>query len=112
MLKGIIFVVFVALSFNVAAVCSATSCSGKGKDVLLSIYPNGSGNVYLQAPADRANLNCVLIEGHYMTLKQSHPLFKEIYSTLLTGIAANKHMTIRIKTGSAGCEVSYVRMFV
>lgn len=102
----------ICLNFKAIAACSAIACTGKGKEVLLSIYPNSSGSIYLQGGAQRNNLNCTLREGHYMTLKKTHANFDEIFSTLLTGIAMNKRMTIRIKTGSPDCEVSYVRMFI
>lgn len=111
-MKLLLFIMLMCSSLNTIAACSAIACTGKGKDVLLSIYPNGHGSIYLQAPAERAKLDCSLVDGHYMTLKKTHPNFDEIFSTALAGMAMNKQMTIRIKAGSAGCEVSYVRMFI
>jgi hypothetical protein len=99
-------------SVNVFAACSAKACTGVGKDVLLSVYPNASGNIYLQAGQGRQNLDCNLVEGHYMVLKANHPVFEAAYSTILTALASNKKLTVRITTGSPICEVSYVRMYM
>ena len=112
MIKFYICVISCFLSFNVFAACTTTNCSGIGKEVLLSIYPNASGNVYLQVGEGREKLDCNLVEGHFMVLKPSHILFDEIYSTILTGLASQKKLIVRIKNGSPICEVSYVRMYM
>ena len=113
-MKFIVLIVLILSSIHSFANCTKNACSGVGKEVLLSIYPTGwsDGRVYIQGPSDRSNLDCTLEEGNYMTLMSTHPLFKEIYSTVLTAISTQKPLTIRIKNGSANCEVSYVRMFL
>lgn len=103
--------------FSLAAYasCNATGCSGVGDQVIRSVYVTGlaDGRVFLQAPeSSRGNLNCTLVEGHYMTLRASHPLFKEAYAAILTGLSAGNRLHVRINAGSPICEVSYVRMFM
>ncbi|WP_152547950.1 hypothetical protein [Photobacterium galatheae] len=93
------------------AACSPNQCHGIGKDVLVSVYPSGTGHIYLEAPADKGKLNCQLVEGHYMTLKNTHPVFEAMYSTILTALSTQKKLTVRIVENSEGCEVMYVRMF-
>jgi hypothetical protein len=112
MFKLSILAIGTLLSFNVFSACSANSCSGVGKNALISVYPNSSGNIYLQAGAGKENLDCKLIEGHYMVLKSDHPVFEAAYSTILTALSSQKSLTVRIKNGSPICEVSYVRMFM
>jgi hypothetical protein len=113
MYKNLLFLILIImLSGSVYADCTENACSGTGKDVLLSVYPNPAGDIYLQAGSGRNNLDCELVSGHFMTLKKSHPAFKEIYSTILTALAAQKHLSVRIVNGSSGCEVSYVRMYM
>lgn len=91
--------------------CSSGSCYGVQDAVLKSIYPTQSGKVYLEAPAEKSNLNCTLAEGYYMVLEPSHPLFKEIYSTILTAMSTGKKLQVRIAEGSSNCRVAYVRMW-
>lgn len=100
------------LSSSVFAGCATNACQGVGADVLTSVYPNGTGNIYLQAGTNRENLDCSLVEGQYMVLKSDHPLFDAIYSTILTALMGQKGLIVRIKNKSPICEVSYVRMFI
>lgn len=43
-----------------------------------------------------------------MTLMSSHPLFEEIYSTLLAASAMDRNIYVRIKNQSSVCEITYV----
>lgn len=99
------FLLFASASW---AGCNNIACYGVGKDVLTRTYLASSGNIYIGAPVGKENLKCDLFEGQYMTLKPAHPLFSEIYSTILTGIAAQKQLQIRIVENSPECEVMYV----
>ncbi|CCN49928.1 exported hypothetical protein [Vibrio nigripulchritudo MADA3029] len=108
----IIFILSTLFSFNVFSACSKIGCIGAGKDVLISVYPNSSGNIYLQAGVGREQLDCKLVEGHYMVLKATHPAFESVYSTVLTALASQKKLMVRIVNGSPNCEVSYVRMYM
>jgi len=111
-IKVILLMSLGIVSNNAFSACNATSCSGVGNEALLSVYLNTSGNIYLQAPTGSEALGCTLSDGIYMTLKSSHLLFKETYSTILTALAAQKKLIIRIVSGSSTCEVSYVRMLI
>ncbi|GAB6262859.1 hypothetical protein [Photobacterium sp. R1] len=108
-MRFVLFFVFF-LAPSAWAACNNISCFGVGKEVLTNTYLSSTGNIYIGAPAEKNKLNCQLFDGKYMTLKMNHLLYKEIYSTLLTGIAAQKHLQIRIVEGSPVCEVSYVTM--
>ncbi|UTM57408.1 hypothetical protein L4174_000485 [Photobacterium sp. CCB-ST2H9] len=108
-MRFVLFFVFF-LAPTAWADCNNISCYGVGKDVVVNTYLSATGNIYIGAPSGKGKLNCQLVEGNYMTLKMNHLLYKEIYSTLLTGIAAQKHLQIRIVEGSPVCEVSYVMM--
>jgi len=111
-IKVISFVVGMLVSMTLSASCTSTMCRGVGKDVLLSVYPNASGSVYLQAGEGKENLDCNLVEGHYMVLKSDHPGFDVAYSTILTALISQKHLVVRIVDGSPHCEVAYVRMYM
>lgn len=111
---GFIMRLFVILTLFFAsstwAACNNIACYGVGKDVLTRTYLASSGNIYIGAPVGKENLKCDLYSGEYMTLKMNHLLYREIYSTILTGIAAQKRLQIRIVENSPECEVSYVTM--
>lgn len=100
---------FSASSANAA--CYVNFCKGEAASTVVSIFPNGSGNVYIEPPSDKANLNCSLAEGSYLVLQADHPLFSEIYSTILSAVAMNKLFQVRIVEGSTNCRISYVRMW-
>ncbi|QUJ67371.1 hypothetical protein KDD30_15240 [Photobacterium sp. GJ3] len=109
-MKYFIFLLFF-LSPTTWAACYPNQCQGVGKDILVSVYPSSTGNIYLEAPAGKEKLNCKLAEGYYMTLKNTHPIFEVMYSTILTAVSTQKKLTVRIVENSEGCEVMYVRMF-
>lgn len=106
------FFLFSIFATHSIAGCDSRFCSGIQDEVIKSIYPTQSGKVYFEAPpAYKANLNCTLVEGYYMVLDPSHPLFKEIYSTVLTAMTAGKQLQVRIVENSSDCRVAYVRMW-
>ncbi|GAB2503999.1 hypothetical protein GCM10008940_02160 [Microbulbifer agarilyticus] len=53
-------------------------------------------------------INCTLKEGHYLTLKNDHTLFSEIYSALLAIKLSDETVRIRIVEESTSCEISYI----
>lgn len=95
---------------NAYAGCDAIGCSTSPTDPIKRIYLTGisDGQVYIEPPSGKENLNCTLRENMYLTLKSTHPLFKETYSALLAGATAEKKMYIRIHSGSTNCEVAFV----
>ncbi len=112
MFRNLLLLALISLGSHTFADCSEIACSGIGSEVIKSVYPNSSGHIYLQANIGKENLDCTLVEGHYMVLQSDHPVFEEAYSTVLTALVSQKTLTVRIKTGSPNCEVSYVRMFM
>lgn len=108
-MKNIIFLLFFISPVTWAG-CNNIACYGVGKDVLTRTYLASSGNIYIGAPVGKENLKCDLYSGEYMTLKMNHLLSREIYSTILTGIAAQKQLQIRIVENSPECEIDYVTM--
>lgn len=111
MFKYIVLAASVAFASNASAACYTNYCKGPAVSTVLSVFPNGSGNIFLELPTDKTNLNCTLTEGAYGLLKSDHPLFKEIYSTILSAVSMNKLLQVRFIEGSAGCHVAYVRMW-
>lgn len=113
-MKYITAALLLLISSTALGVCDADGCTGKPSELFSSILVAASdgGRVYLQAPADKANLDCTLREGKYVTLLPTHILFKEVYSALLTAVATDKLIYVRIKNGSSVCEVSYIKMYL
>lgn len=90
--------------------CDANGCTATPSDPLKRIYLTSisDGQIYIEPPSGKENLDCTLRENQYLTLRSSHPLFKETYSALLAGATANNRIYMRIKNGSAICEIAYV----
>lgn len=108
-----LILIFLFASVNIYASCTANGCTADQTDPIKMIYLTSisDGQVYIEAPSGKENLDCTLTEGRFMVLYSSHPLFKETYSTMLAAVLANKKLFIRIKNGSAKCEVAYVQYF-
>lgn len=93
------------------AYCVGGFCMGVKDEVIKSVYPTAGGQIYLEAPADKHELNCDLVEGYYMLLNKEHPLFEVSYSTILTALTAGKRLQVRVIEGSSDFRVAYVRMW-
>lgn len=98
---------------DVYAECDANGCIATSSDPLKRIYLTNlsDGQIYIEPPSGKENLDCTLRENQFLTLRSSHPLFKETYSALLSGAMAGKNIRIRIKNGSAICEVAYIMIY-
>jgi len=64
--------------------------------------------IYIDTDGDESNLDCQLVSNRYMTLKESHQNFSEIYAALLAAQFSERNVTIRVGVGSTDCAVSYV----
>ena len=102
----------VALPF--ARPADANPCSGLNcaMTTVPRLYPASNvsnARVYVQ-PTDggQASLDCTPISGVYLTLKASHPLFSEIYASLLEATIHDRTVTLRVKEDSADCEILYI----
>ncbi len=99
-----------SFSASASAACWSGGCDGVGAAAVEIVMPSENGYIYLDAPTDASNLNCTMHGGAYMVIHADNPAKKEIYATLLTGIALGKPLRIRIIEGSSDCKVTYVYM--
>lgn len=108
-----ILVFFIFFSGRIFAGCDSNGCVGTPKELFSNYYLSGwdDGRVFFQLVLDKDKLDCDLVEGSYLTLRSGHPLFKEIYSSVLLASAADRKILLRIKNGSDICEISYVRFY-
>ena len=112
LLRAVVLTALALYGAVAQAACDTTGCTGVGVQVVVSVYPNHTGHVYLEAPAaDRSALNCTLREGAFMVLQNDHPQFKTVYASILYALAAGKTMKVRINEGSTNCSVAYVRVW-
>lgn len=68
---------------------------------------NENGIVYIKVADPIEPLNCTAPENSFLSLKSSHPLFKEIYSMLLAATLSNSSVRVRMVDNSPVCEVAY-----
>ena len=61
--KLLVILIFFMFSIKSMAGCSSGFCSGIQDDVIKSVYPTQGGKVYLEAPADKANLKLYVSRG-------------------------------------------------
>lgn len=92
-------------SFNSFAGCASHRCNSTIKTLYAS--SRDSGVVFVSLTSPTAALNCQLVENTYLSLKKDHPLFREIYSMLLTAKATEAEVGLRIVENSADCKISY-----
>ena len=112
-----LFLSLIAASFNAySAGCASNGCTGTPSELFTNFYVTGhtDGRVFLHLKENVAkqNLDCSLAEGAYMSVLATHPLFKEIYSSLLSASALNRKIYVRIINRSVGCEVAYIRFYM
>lgn len=112
-MKYLVGAVLCLSSICAFADCTAIGCTGPASELLYKLYPSGEsdGRVYIMPIAsDLANLDCTPISGVYVTLMKTHPIFNQIYASMLFSKATNATVTIRIKNGSPICEVQYMTL--
>ncbi len=108
MKKAILLIFVLAFVLGTAgmaeASCDGKRCTGKIKRLVVT-----TSQVKIETDqTDQSDLNCTLNNDVYITLEQSHPLFREIYSLAVTALASKSPMTLRIVEGSSNCAISYV----
>lgn len=101
-----------ALSF--ARPAAANPCAGVtcARTTIQRLYPASNVSdprVYVR-PTDggQAALDCTAVSGVYLTLKTSHPLFGEIFASLLEATIHDKEVSLRMKEDSPDCEILYI----
>ncbi len=84
--------------------CAENGCN----TTIKRLYATGlEGSVYIKITDSVEPLNCTPRETSYLTLKTTHPLFKEIYSMMLTATVSKSPVRVRMIDNSPICEVSY-----
>ncbi|WP_062269276.1 hypothetical protein [Endozoicomonas arenosclerae] len=108
-MKKIILFCLITLPLLSKAACNDKLCTSKIERLYITSAFGGS---VLIKPADQASgiLNCKLMENVYITLKKDHPVFEEIYSTLLSAKVADMLVKLRIDEASEGCNLRYVML--
>jgi hypothetical protein len=111
-LSLILLVCLAAIQFSRTA--AANPCSGVAcpNTTVQRLYPASDVNnprVYVR-PTDggQSSLTCTAVSDVYLTLKTTHPLFGEIFASLLEATIHDKKVTLRIKDGSPDCEILYI----
>jgi hypothetical protein len=89
----------------IAQSCSETRCSGR----ITQLYLHPNKNLYIQTTAQDqvSSLDCSVVD-EGIVLPTSDPLFESFYTMLLTGLAADRPMVVRIRNGSNPCTVNYL----
>jgi len=71
-----------------------------------------SAKAYISTDADESLLqSCTPAAGKFLTLDTSKPGGRDVYSTLLAALAADKTVSLVPVKDSVGCEIAYVQIF-
>jgi hypothetical protein len=100
--------VMVSLPLATAAYaeCSAAGCY----EVLIEeLYPTAEGGVWIKTTGDETLANCTANANVFLRLNVSAG-YKDIYSTLLAAMLAEKRVNLRVVEGSNPCAVAYVTL--
>jgi hypothetical protein len=94
------------LATTAFAECSSAGCY----DVLIEeLYPTAEGGVWIKTTGDETLANCTANSNVFLRLNMSAG-YKDIYSTLLAAMLAEKRVSLRIVEGSNPCAVAYVTL--
>lgn len=108
--KLLIFIAISLFANSAFASCNSTSCY----TTIKRIYASGLADktVFIEPNDSPAGIvNCTLSEGTYFTLKESHPLYSEIYSLSLAALMAKNQVLLRIVENSSDCELGYAMVY-
>jgi len=99
-------VVALSLATTAFAECWSAGCY----EVLIEeLYPTAEGGVWIKTTGDETLANCTANSNVFLRLNAS-PGYKDIYSTLLAAMLAEKRVSLRVVEGSNPCTVSYVTL--
>ena len=88
------------------AECSSAGCY----DVYIEeLYPTADGGVWIKTTGDETLANCTANSNVFLRLNVSAG-YKDIYSTLLAAMLAEKRVSLRVVEGSNPCAVAYVTL--
>lgn len=99
--------VFMLLLSNIAFAdeCASWGCISTIYEIIIT----GDDAIRIGTPLDESAANCTAPSGQFFTLNPQAPNAEQIYSAVLSAYISNKKIQLRIKEGSADCELSYVR---
>jgi hypothetical protein len=113
-MKFVMMICACVLVLQFSRTAAANPCSGVAcvNTEVQRLYPASDVNnpkVYVR-PKDggQASLTCTAVSGVYLTLKITHPLFNEIFASLLEATINAKKVTLRVKDNSPDCEILYI----
>jgi len=90
------------------AECQAGGCLNVN---VTEIYMNTlAAGFHVQTSGNETLANCTPISGILLTVPETFPHFKEIYSLLLSAQLSGKAVTIMINQGSDPCTISYAKL--
>lgn len=72
------------------------------------LYSNTNGVIYVATSGDETKLNCNAVSDLYVTFNLSDPSGDAYYSTFLAAQMSDRKVSIRVVTGSEGCNIQYI----
>ncbi|MDF2466716.1 MAG: hypothetical protein K0Q43_4951 [Ramlibacter sp.] len=88
------------------AECSAAGCYGV---YIEELYATAEGGVWIKTTGDETLANCTANSNVFLRLNATAG-YKDIYSTLLAAMLAEKRVSLRVVEGSNPCAVAYVTL--
>ena len=105
MLISVITTAVLGVTPDVQAECSGGLCTGR----VDRLYTHSSGGVvYVGTNGTETALTCTPVQGSYLTLRPSQPLFTQLYDSLLKAVTFGKPVIIRLPTTPGPCNIIYV----
>ena len=102
-IKVILLILSAFLTASIFAACTSKSCT----TTIDRLYASQSGVVYIDIKDSMNSLNCRPKNDVFISLKKDHPLFEQIYAMLLTVIATESEVQLRIVENSSDCTLAY-----
>ncbi len=87
------------------AACTSTTCTGKVERAYFS-----GNTLYVATDGDESALNCTSPAGKYVTIPASDPDFDRKYAMILTAMASNFDIGLRVIDNDPACALQYVFM--
>ena len=105
LLTGILAVVGLGVTPEVHAECAGNRCAGEIQQVLVQSTIGSDGRVLVGTDGDESDLNCTPVQGRYVVLSPSQPLFREMYALLLEGLDDDHRAIVRLAPESTPCRI-------
>lgn len=108
LLAGVIAVGVLGITSAVHAVCAGNRCVGEIEQVVVQSRSEPEGRVLVGIDGDERNLDCTPVQGQYVILSPSQPLFQEMYALLLEGLDDNHQAIVLISPDPTLCRIRSV----